>query len=304
VAAAVIEEGLVPTMVERAAPQLVLVSTAHRQATALMLGRRQTALAELEQPDSDLLVEWSAPRDVLLDDPVGWRQASPHWTDRREKLIDQRLRAALAGESEDEDEPDPVEAFRAQWLNQWPVRLSKLVRGVELLLPEGAWAVRAEHVEHDSAVWVAVEDGLGLGAGVAVAARLPDGRLEVDGWLSRTWDAAMGSVASLLDQRPCKGLIVGASLVDRVPAGMRPAPERAGSTEVRTGLPLLRDLVATGALIHDVDTVELDVEMESAKVRVGPGGLTLIPGGNPHLVRAVAWAVQSAHRRTRIPAVY
>jgi hypothetical protein len=304
VPAAAVEEGLVPTMPERASAQLLLVSTAHRKATALVLGRRQTALQDLEQPDGDLLVEWSAPRDVLLDDRDGWRLASPHWSWRREKLIAKRFEAALAGESDDEDEPDPVESFRAQWLNQWPVRVSKLVRGVELLLPEGAWAVRAEHVDHDSPVWVAVEDGLGLGAGVAVAARLPDGRLEVDGWLTATWDAAMVDVARLLDQRPVKGLQVGASLVDRVPAGFRPTPDRAGATEVRTGLPLLRDLVATGQLLHDVDTRSLDVEMESAKVRVGPGGLTLIPGGNPHLVRAVAWAVQSAHRRTRIPAVY
>jgi hypothetical protein len=304
VPAAAIEEGLVPTMVERASAQLLLVSTAHRRATALVLGRRQTALADLEQPDGDLLIEWSAPRVVLLDDRDGWRLASPHWTPRRERMIAKRLEAALAGESDDEDEPDPVESFRAQWLNQWPVRLSKLVRGVELLLPEGAWQARAVHVDCDVPVWVAVEDGLGLGAGVAVAARLPDGRLEVDGWLCQSWDAAMVSVAALLDQRPCKGLLVGASLVDRVPAGMRPAPDRAGATEVRTGLPLLRDLVATGALIHDVDTVALDVEMESAKVRVGPGGLTLIPGGHPHLVRAAAWAVQAAHRRTRIPAVY
>ena len=40
-----IEEGLTPTMVEREQPQLLLVSTAHRLATALMLGRRQVALA-------------------------------------------------------------------------------------------------------------------------------------------------------------------------------------------------------------------------------------------------------------------
>ena len=43
-----IEEGVTPTMVERAQPQLLLVSTAHRLATALMLERRRVALAGLE----------------------------------------------------------------------------------------------------------------------------------------------------------------------------------------------------------------------------------------------------------------
>ena len=44
-----IEEGLTPTMVERVQPQLLLISTAHRLATSLMLGRRQVALERLEE---------------------------------------------------------------------------------------------------------------------------------------------------------------------------------------------------------------------------------------------------------------
>ena len=56
-----IEEGVTPTMVERAQPQLLLVSTAHRLTTDLMLERRRVALAGLEDGDGDLLVEWSAP---------------------------------------------------------------------------------------------------------------------------------------------------------------------------------------------------------------------------------------------------
>jgi hypothetical protein len=43
-----VEEGLTPTMVEREQPQLLLVSTAHRLATSLMVGHRQAALGELE----------------------------------------------------------------------------------------------------------------------------------------------------------------------------------------------------------------------------------------------------------------
>jgi hypothetical protein len=48
VRAASVEEGLTPTMAEREQPQLLLVSTAHRLATGLMLSRRQQALGDLE----------------------------------------------------------------------------------------------------------------------------------------------------------------------------------------------------------------------------------------------------------------
>src|SRR5262245_23609892 len=119
----VVDEGLSPTMVERSQPQLWLVSTAHRAATSLMLARRQLALERLETGEGDLLIEWSSPAERSLDDVDGWRLASPHWTVKREKLVRDQLAQARAGELvPDPDEPDPVEAFRAQWLNQWPRR--------------------------------------------------------------------------------------------------------------------------------------------------------------------------------------
>ena len=107
VAASVVEEGLLPTMVERIEPQLWLVSTAHRMATGLMLGRRREALEHLETGRGDLLIEWSAPREAALDDVDAWKQASPHWTPQRERLIGKRCEAARNGENDDPDEPDP-----------------------------------------------------------------------------------------------------------------------------------------------------------------------------------------------------
>ena len=44
VRASAVDEGLTPTMAEREQAQLVLFSTAHRRATALMLDRRKVAL--------------------------------------------------------------------------------------------------------------------------------------------------------------------------------------------------------------------------------------------------------------------
>ena len=51
VSAAAVDDGLEPTMVEQPQSQLLLVSTAHRKATALMIGRRAGALDRLGDPD-------------------------------------------------------------------------------------------------------------------------------------------------------------------------------------------------------------------------------------------------------------
>ena len=97
-------------MAEREQPQLLLVSTAHRLATGLMIGRRQVALADLEGGDGDLLIEWSTPPDRELDDVDGWRLASPHWTRQRERLISKRYAAMIEGEATTRTNPIPRRA--------------------------------------------------------------------------------------------------------------------------------------------------------------------------------------------------
>jgi hypothetical protein len=301
----VVDEGLAPTMVEREQPQLWLISTAHREATALMLGRRQVALANLEQGDGELLIEWSAPKSCELDDMAGWRAASPHWTPQRQRLVGKQLEAVQAGEAEvTDDEMDPVEAFRAQWLNQWPNR--SIPTGTsEQLLPAGLWAYLCEPgLAGEGPLFVAVEDDFGLGAAVAVAARLDDGRLEVDGWLCPDWDSAILDVQRLGVVRRVRQLLVGASLLARVPAGMVPGPQPAGSAETRVGLPLLRDLAAGGILAHDETTGELDQAVTQAQVKELSTGLTLVPFGATHLVKALAWAVNAAHKPAPVPVVF
>jgi hypothetical protein len=87
VRASVVDEGLTPTMAEREQPQLILFSTAHRRATSLVLDRRRVALDSLHRSDGDLLIEWSSLSDSEDDDRAGWREASPYWSDRRERLV-------------------------------------------------------------------------------------------------------------------------------------------------------------------------------------------------------------------------
>jgi hypothetical protein len=297
-----IDEGLVPTMAERTQPQLWLVSTAHRLATTLMLRRRQLALTQLRTGDGDLLIEWSAPRGFALDDLEGWRQASPHWTPRRERLIRRQLEGLLAGEIEDPEEPDPEQSFRAQWLNQWP-RAVTVPQGEELL-PPGLWRRLQDAVPGlQGPVWVAAEDDHGRGAAVAAASRLDDGRIEVDGWLCPDWDSAVDDIVRLSKVRRIQQLLVGATLLDRVAPGTEPRPEPAGSRETRTGLPLFRDLAAGGVLCHDETTGELDEAIVGCRVKETAQGLTLVAKGSPHLVRAAVWCVQAANKPVVVPAI-
>jgi hypothetical protein len=300
-----VDEGVAPTMIERVSPQLLLVSTAHRAATGLMLTRRKAALDALETGAGDLLIEWSAPRGAQVDDVKGWRQASPHWTAQRERLLERQLAAINAGETVDPDEPDPVESFRAQYLNQWPDRFTG--RDEQDLLPAGVWEQLAEPgVSGDGPLWVAVEDNFGKGAAVAAASVLEDGRIEIDGWCCDDWDDAVASALALGDYRRIRQLQVGASMLSRVQPGTTPPPVPAGSRETGPGLALFRDLAAAGGVVHDTSTPQLDAAIGEAQVREQTaGGLALAKGGRlSHLVRATVWAVQAAHRPAPVPAVY
>ena len=300
VRASSIDEGLTPTMTEREQPQLLLVSTAHRLATSLMLGRRQGALTALESGAGDLLVEWSAPAGCEPHDVNAWRMASPHWTPKRQAHIARQLEAVRSGETADPEEPDPEESFRAQWLNQWPRKRVEVSGDTEALLPDGVWAgLAATGVRAEGPVWLAVEDDVGFGAAVGACAKTPDGLYEVDGWLCPDWDTAVVDVELLAKARSVRALLVGASLRDRVTTGLAVGPR-----ETRAGLALLRDLAMAGAVVHDTASPDLDEAMGTAMVRESSAGLVLMAKGPTHLVRAVVWALQAAHKRSRIPVIH
>ena len=305
VKASSVDEGLTPTMAEREQPQLYLISTAHRQATKLMLERRQVALAHLEDGAGDLLIEWSAPAGAELEDLDGWRAASPHWTPRRRGLVAARLEAMRAGEMEDPDEADPEESFRAQWLNQWPAKIHQPSGPTAPLLAAGVWAdLATDELEADGPVYVALEDDYGLGAAVGAVRRLADGRLEVDGWLRADWDSAVADLERLAGAYPIRKLLVGSSLIDRLPGRMRAQAQQCGGADTKAGLALLRDLAAGGMVAHDYSTTELDQTLELATVKEAPTGLYLVAKGPTHLVRAVVWALVAAHHPAKVPVIH
>jgi len=102
-----VEASLVPTMLERESPQLWIVSTQGDSGSDLLESYRQQGVKGLADPDQAevLLLEWSADPSAEVTDRDAWRQASPHWSARREAFIAAQLEIL------------PDEVFRTQILN-------------------------------------------------------------------------------------------------------------------------------------------------------------------------------------------
>jgi hypothetical protein len=259
--------------------------------------RRAAALATLLDPSSTLLMEWSTPAGTPIEDRDAWRDASPHWTKQRARLLDAKLARVSAGVSEDPDEDDPVESFRSQYLNVWPVR--RLVTGSreEPLVEPAAWEAAKDLTASipPGPVIAAVEDWYGRGAAAVCSAVLPDGRLLTWGDLFATRETAIAWAAYSTEGRPGSGIVAGASIpLDSIREAAPEVPvEKVTTGDLRTGLPLLRALLRQGRLSHDGSDA-MGEQVIGARVQERETGLVL-----PHraarmdLVRALAWSVQA-----------
>ena len=311
----VVDEGLEPTMVEREQGQLVLTSTAHRRATSLYPSRRAAALGDVCDPSDVLLIEWSAEPGTDLDDRQAWRAASPHWTARRERLIESKLSRARSGEGDPEDaDDDPLSAFRSQWLNDWSVEREERLRGRdEPLIGAEEWSAALELSAvptFGSPVSIAVEDWYGKGSAVAVATRLPDGRILTFGETHPRRSLAARRATELAGRYPNSRLLLPASL--RAAEGF-PAPPvvealvDTGTTSTREALPLLRELLAEGVLVHD-GSADLAGQVIAALVVPSSAGLAMSPHSpRSDLLRCAAWAVLDVARadiRLELPAIF
>jgi phage terminase large subunit-like protein len=286
----VVDDGLEPTMLARVQPQLGMLSTAHRAATGLFPARRAAALGQVRVPQDCLLVEWSARRDAEPSDRAGWRLASPLWTPLRERSIAALLERAESGFSDDPLE-SPMESFRSQRLNIWPVAAGSRPGRDEPLVDEAGWAGAADLTVSAAGPLIgAVEDRTGLGAAAAAAGLLPDGRVLVWGGLFPSRAQALGWISLLAPSR----LLVGASLAgDEAMAELKVPVEKAGQAETSSALPKLRELLAAGRLVHDGGS-QLAEQVRSLRVVERGGGLSVSSRGRSDLARCAAWAVHAA----------
>jgi hypothetical protein len=297
--ASVVEEGLEPTLAETNQGQLVMFSTAHRMCTGLVPVRRAALLDRWATPGgTSLLLEWSAPRRAAVDDRDAWRRASPHWSPQRERLLEAKCARATGGQSVDPDEDDPVESFRSQFLNVWPVRRIVSSTRAELLVDPDTWAQTADLYVAipDGPVCVAVEDFYGLGAGAAAAVRLPDGRVLVWGDVFASRGEAYAWASFTVGRRTGSRVLIGASLPEpEAAAVLGPDTEKCGTAQTYAGLPLVRSLIRSGGLVHSGDDA-LTAQVGSVRlVPTSSGGLTPAHKGvRSDLLRAMAWAVQAA----------
>ena len=302
-----IEEGVEPTMVEREQPQLLLVSTAHRLSTSLMLGRRQARAGGARARRRG-----SADRVVGT---AGGRHRRRRGVAARVGALVAAAGAARSGSSSrprrrarwrTRRSPTRSQSFRAQWLNQWPPKLAEPSGGTEDLLP--ARAVGRPRAGRrrvaTGPMWVAVEDDYGLGRrgrGRRAARRRPARgrrRGRADDWDDAIDGASNGSPStarsgSSSSARRCSTGSPPASAPCRSRAGgdARPGPgSRCSATSS-----------SAGSSSMTITTIELD---EAARRRRRYGrhrrGLILIAArGRTHLVNA-RWCGRSG-RRTNPP---
>lgn len=308
VAASVVDEGVEPTLVEVEQGQLALVSTAHRKATSLMLDRRLDAIAALATGAAALIIEWSGPFDSAVDDEHAWRLASPHWTPNRARLVAKAVARALSGETiKDADEPDPIEAVRAQWLNIWPRKRAalKALKG-EPLIDMEQWGVLEVVDAAAGPITVVIEDDRHGGAAVAAAFMRDDGRVVVTGVVVDAMAAAAAQARAWLAAVPGSRLLVGASMLSE--PELRPmlnGHNAVGQNELRGGLALFRRAMAAARLWHDEECADLTEQLGGARVVETSAGLALVAGpGRTDLVRAAVWAVQAVYDAPPTPRIW
>ena len=308
VKAEAVDVTLLPTLMQRPNSQLWMASTANARASGLMLGRRAAALAQLEEPERLLWIEWSAPPGCDVADPAVWRRACPYTDARIEQDLADAFATAVASRTSNPLEPDPVDGFAVQRLNMWPDHVEPVAkRRGEPLVDSDEWTACHEDLDCGGPLVLAVEDNFGQGAALAICGRLDEdrSRFYVEGQLYERRADALERAGAFLEHYQGSRLLVGASLAED-PTAKRLHAALAGQRETTVGLPLLRTLVADRRLVH-WNSDEISAQVAEARVTataVG-GGLALVPGTRSDLVRAMTWALHSIEQRPpRVPRIY
>jgi hypothetical protein len=291
----VVDEGLEPALLERSMPQLLLTSTAHRRATALMRRRFTAALAGMGDDLDTLLLWWGAEPGADLADEAGWRAASPHWTTQRRNMIAGKLERALRGEADpDADDPDPLEGFRCQYLNTWPDASPTRRRTAEAVVTQAEWDALGGFTPAGSPAAVGVEAW--FGAGIAVVAA----------WQLGTRVGLSCNVFSDLSSAGAYALGLGAQMVlagksiagDPSLAGCLPV----GATS-RSSVAELRRLVDDGAVTHD-GSPGLTEQVLDVRTVAATEGMRIVSQSRLDAIKAAVWAAGAARSAVETPAIF
>jgi hypothetical protein len=192
--------------------------------------------------------------------------------------------------------------FGCQWHNQWPVAGT---RGPGMpLLDTDVWHLcEGRLLLGDTAGWIGVEaNHFGQGAGVAMAVPDGAGRFEVDGVAVESWSDAWLWVHKFSEAFPGSRLLLGAALETSIPTDLAKG-RRVGIRESRTGLAILRSLVAEGRVVHDT-TTELDRQVATARVVPTELGLRLVSSTRCDTLKAAVWALWAAAQAPPSPTIY
>lgn len=286
-----ITEGLEPAMLERLWAQLHITSTAHRRATSLMKAKISAALAE--DDGETLLLYWGALPQDDPGDPATWRKASPHWSEDRRRMIANKYDKAVLGETDPQaDDPDPMEGFRAQYLNVWSLNAAKLARGTALA-DEITWGQLAAELPDRKPDTAAIESWFDEGVSLATAWRLEDGAAGVRVFAAPDLATAVAALDGIGYTGP---LIVGKSMLTDPALKHRRTTGGAG-TSLAAVLDLSR-LLAEAQLVHD-NSPTLTGQLLAVRTVPGADGPRLASQSRTDALKATAWATAAA--RARVP---
>lgn len=283
-----VTEGLEPMLLERLWAQLHITSTAHRRARSIMKSKISGPLAE--DDDRTLLLLWGALPQDDPGDPETWRKASPHWSEDRRRMLAAKYEKALLGEADPQaDDPDPLEGFRAQYLNVWSLSTAPQARGAAIV-DRAAWVeltVAAPTRRPDSC---AIESWFDAGASVAFGWRLEDGAAAV-----RVIDVPdLAAAAEAIAAAGFAGKVtVGASLVAD-PAFAKIRVTSGKGRGIQAVLELSR-LLAEGQLVH-TNAPGLTTQVLAVRTVSGADGPRLASHGRTDAIKAATWAATAARK--------
>ena len=286
----IIDDNLEPATLERISPQLWLVSTAHRRATALMRARISGALAI--DDEKTLLLLWAAPSGADFSDPAVWKAASPYWSEDRAETLAVKYAAALSGEADAEMGEAPMDSFTSQLLNVWRLTERKPPPGTPVVEPE-SWADLVALVDvEETPDAVALEDDFGQEVSLALA-----WRTDSTSTVSVTDHPDVASAVEAIRETGYRGsLTVGSSLADdSLLRGLR-----LRLLPLKTRAPMaVADLARTlteGTLQHDGGE-HLTGQVLAVRTQPGADGPRVVSKGRTDAIKAAVWAATAARSK-------